>query len=87
MIRIQELSDEYDIRRLKEQDIPDIHRICCSNPQFYLYSDADNTPGRIREDMHALPPGMKPDDKYYIGFFQNSSLHAVIFIGFLKYFP
>ena len=78
MIRIQNLSDEYEIRKLNERDIRDVQNICGSNPQFYLYSDADNTEECIAADMRALPPGKEAEDKYYIGFLRDGRLHAVM---------
>lgn len=78
MITIRQLSDEYEIRKLDERDIQDVQKICVSNPQFYLYSDADSTAECIAADLHTLPPGKELKDKYYIGFFRDGRLHAVM---------
>ena len=77
-LNIKEITGRYEIRYLKEDDIPAILSVCKGNPQFYLYTGAQCTKEQIKEDMKALPNGKEADDKYYFGFFQDGRLHAVM---------
>ena len=77
-MNIHALSENYGIRKLKEEDIPLILDVCLGNPQFYLYTQAKPEEENIRYDMQALPPGKQIQDKYYIGFFKEDRLYAIM---------
>ena len=77
-IDIQKLTESYETRILKEEDIDDILRILRGNPLFYEYTTARAEREAVREDMQALPPGRTMADKYYFGFFENGRLIAVM---------
>ena len=78
MIDITGLSRNYDVRRLTESDIDAILQICQDNSQFYLYCQARPVREEICNDMHITPPGVDFSAKYYIGFFQEDELIAVM---------
>ena len=78
MIDIEKLSQSYDVRRLKEDDVDVILRICQENSQFYRYCQAEASREEILNDMHIVPPGKDLSSKYYIGFFQGNELIAVM---------
>ena len=65
------LSSAYRVRRLSQEDIPTIHTLCASNPQYYEAHRVTLNDALIREDMTILPPGKKAEDKYYVGFFDD----------------
>lgn len=75
---ISYLSDKYYVRRLNTDDVYAIYNLCCENHIFYEYHPPFVTKESIAEDMSALPPGKDYDDKYYIGFFDNNILIAVM---------
>lgn len=75
---IQSLSTQYFVKCLEEKDIPDIYTLCLGNPLFYRHCPPDVTMDSIRRDMAALPPGKTLDDKYYIGFYMEETLIAVM---------
>ena len=77
-IDIQKLTESYETRILKEEDIDDILGILRGNPLFYEYTTARAEREAVREDMQALPPGRTMADKYYFGFFENGRLIAVM---------
>lgn len=58
--------------------MPAIYRLCRGNPQYYRYCPPFVTEESIREDMRALPPRKTLEDKYYLGYFEQDRLIAVI---------
>lgn len=72
------LSETYQVRRLTEGDIDAIYALSVGNPMFFQYCPPFVTKASILEDMKALPPKMTYDDKYYVGFFQNGDLIAIL---------
>lgn len=75
---IQKLSKKYVVKRLENSDIQDIFRLCCENKLYYEYCPPMVTAESIRKDMLALPPGVKNDDKFYIGYYADETLIAVM---------
>lgn len=45
---------------------------------YYQYCPPFVTKNSILEDMRALPPGMSFEDKFYLGFFENDRLAAIM---------
>ena len=78
MIDISLLSSHYDVHRMNDSDADDILSLCKENAQFYLYCEAQATKEQILNDMHITPPGIDLSDKYYVGFYQEGKLIAVM---------
>ncbi len=74
----QILSSKYHVRRLEERDIPDIYALCIKNPLYYEYCPPVVTPEGIKSDMEELPPNTAPSQKYYLGFYEQQKLIAVL---------
>lgn len=83
-MNIERLSTKYQIRKLTEDDIEIIYQLEINNPLFYEYCPPFVTRESIQEDMKALPPRKTYDDKYYIGFFDQEKLVAIMDL-ILKY--
>lgn len=77
-IDIAALSSKYTVRRLTVDDLEQIYALSLGNPLFFQYCPPLVTRDSILEDMRVLPPGMTPDDKYYLGFFQDDKLVAIM---------
>ncbi len=75
---IKELSNKYVVKKLGNSDIQDIFNLCCENKLYYEYCPPMVTEESIKEDMLALPPNVKADDKSYIGFYAGGKLIAVM---------
>ena len=75
---IQKLSQTYTVRRLEPGDVEQIYNLSRGNTIFYQFHPPFVTRESIREDMRALPPGKEPQDKFYIGFFQQETLVAMM---------
>ena len=78
MIDISKISSSYDIRRMDDSDVDSILSFCRKNTQFYEYCEAEPTREQVLCDLHITPPGIGLSDKYYIGFYQNETLIAVM---------
>ena len=78
MIDISKLSKRYSVRILEESDVETLARICKQNTVFYEYTEARPTKENILDDMHATPPGITMEDKYYFGFFDGRELIAIM---------
>lgn len=50
-------SDQYDVRRLKKDNIGEIYDLCRGNPLYYRHCPPFVTRESIEEDLKALPPG------------------------------
>lgn len=68
-MNINAFSKTYTVRKLKESDIKDIYLLCKGNPQYYVHYPMELSVSSIQEDLKALPPGIKPDRKHYIGYY------------------
>lgn len=77
-INIRFLSSKYDVRDLLPNDAEMIYSVLKDNGIFYKYHPPMVTVQSILEDMEALPPNKCHDHKHYIGFFQETTLVAVM---------
>ena len=78
MLSLSKLSSRYDVRLLNESDVTEIFELCVGNPMYYEYCPPPVSKESILADMDALPEGQSPDDKYYVGYFDNEELIAVM---------
>jgi len=84
-MNIQFLSSRYTIRALLPQDAEMIYEVLKANTIFYQFHPPMVTVESILEDMEALPPNKGYEDKYYIGFFDEGTLVAVMDI--IEHYP
>lgn len=75
---VKELSSKYQVRKMTASDIDTIYKLSIGNPMFYKYCSPYVTKESIANDMNALPPGTSIDDKFYVGYFSNNELIAVM---------
>ena len=78
MFDINKFSNQYSVRFLNENDIDLVIDVCNGNPLFYEYTIARPTKENLLEDMRLTPPGIDLKDKYYVGYFDNETLVAVL---------
>ena len=78
MINIQELSKRYKVRRMGDTDAESILDLCSGNPQYYQYCEAEPTIEEVLNDLHITPPDTPMSDKYYVGFYEDEALVAVM---------
>lgn len=77
-MEVQKLSKKYMVRKLNHSDIALIHEVMQGNPLYFQYCPPMATAQSIEDDMKALPPRTTYDDKYYIGYFEEERLVAVM---------
>ena len=77
-LEIRKLSGTYAVRRLQPDDAEMIYAFCKRNTQYYEYCGKDISIELIEHDMRLAPPGIPSEQKYYMGFFENATLVAVM---------
>lgn len=78
MLDISRFSSRYEVRVLHFSDVDDILILCQGNTQFYQYCEADPSIEQIKRDMSITPPEIDMSLKYYVGFYQEHGLVAVM---------
>lgn len=71
-------SKKYYVRKLQKNDIDQIYGLCSKNHLYYQYCPPYVTRKSIESDMVALPDNVDFKDKYYVGYFKNEKLIAVL---------
>jgi RimJ/RimL family protein N-acetyltransferase len=77
-IDIEQLSLTYHARKLKENDIQSIYHLYQGNPLYFQYCPPEVSEEMVRDDMHALPKGKTEKDKYFVGYYEQNKLIAVM---------
>ena len=78
MIDISMLSNQYSVRLLDDSDADDILDFCRGNTLYYQYCGAETSKEQVLNDLHITPPGVDIADKYYVGFFNDEEMVAVL---------
>lgn len=78
IMNVQLFSDKYTVRTLNDENIDEIYELLSKNVLYYEYCPPFVTRQRILDDISALPPEKTARDKYYIGFYQQDKLIAVM---------
>lgn len=77
-IDIAMLSGCYTVRKLGVDDITIIDTFCRQNPQYYEYCGKEPSMAQIEQDILLTPPGIPLEQKYYVGFFKDGGLAAIL---------
>ncbi len=75
---ISGISTKYEVRKLFPKDAEQIYMLEVGNPLFFEFCPPNPSIPSIIEDMNALPPNKTYDDKFYIGFYLDEELIAVM---------
>lgn len=84
-MNIQTITTKYDVRKLNENDIEDVLGVMRHNPLFFQHCPPMATRLSVAQDMKALPPRTTYEDKYYIGYYKDGALMAVM--DLILHFP
>lgn len=77
-MNVELFSNKYVVRTLNDENLDEIYKLLSKNVLYYEYCPPFVTRQGILDDMNALPPETTMKDKYYIGFYQNDKLIAVM---------
>ena len=72
------LSRRYFVKKLNESDAANVYELCRRNTLYYQYCPPFVSEQSIIEDMNALPPNKDFCDKYYLGYYNEQKLIAVM---------
>ena len=78
MFDISKLSSRYAVRFMRDSDADVILEFCQKNTQYYQYCGKRPSKELILNDLHMTPPGMEISSKYYVGFYDNTVLIAIM---------
>lgn len=78
ILQIQNLSKYYEVKRITIEDIPTVYELCKGNPYYYEHMKMQPTIKNLTETMTELPTGKTLDDKYFVGFWEDDSLIAIL---------
>lgn len=67
-----------DIRKIREEDLQDVWKLCLGNEEYYRYLHESPTMENLRADLYAMPPGKTLADKYFVGFYEGTHLVAIL---------
>jgi len=77
-IDIKKFSKKYYVRKLHHDDVEMIYLFCKSNTQYYEYCGKEPSVELIERDLEITPPEIPIEQKYYIGFFEDYDLVAIM---------
>jgi len=71
-------SKTYSVQRLDVSALSEMLALCDSNPQYYAYCGKALSEALLRSDLSLLPPNKRAGDKYYVGFYAEDRLIAML---------
>lgn len=71
-------SKNYFVKRIMREDVESVLKLCESNPLYFEYCPPMATEESVLEDMEALPPNVQKENKYYVGYFEEEKLVAIL---------
>ena len=78
MWEVAKFSRRFDVRVMTDDDAVAVAALCRENPQFYKYCDREPSREQVLCDMHDTPPDTDRSHKYYVGFYEDGQLSAVM---------
>ena len=78
MIDVTDLSKSYNIKKLTINDIDTIYDFYKNNNRYFSYLDTTPSKQSVIEDMNETPNGISIDNKYFIGYYKENNLIAII---------
>lgn len=77
-LNLKTFSSRYGVRPLTGADAPAMLALCEGNPLYYQHYGEPPTLKNLRADLTALPPGRTSEDKYFVGFYHEGGLIALL---------
>ena len=73
------------VRRITEEDLPELLALAKDNPTYYRYMGEEPTLEGLRGDLTKLPPRTTSEDKYFLGYFRDGRLWGAL--DLILHFP
>ena len=81
----QQISTQYQVRRITEEDLPELLSLAQGNPTYYEHMHERPELETLREDLTKLPPRTTSEDKYFLGYFRDGRLWGAL--DLILHFP
>ena len=78
MFDVTKLSNRYAVRIMIDSDADSILDLCLQNTQYYQYCGKQPSKELVLNDLHITPQGIEKSSKYYVGFYDNTVLVAIM---------
>ena len=78
MLDITKLSSRYAVRFMGASDADGILDFCLQNTQYYQYCGKQPSRELVLNDLRITPPGIEMSSKFYVGFYDNTVLVAIM---------
>ncbi len=75
---IRELSESFEVRVLNDTDIDEVFEVYKSNPFYFQHMNIVPEKKTVLDDMKMLPRGKGMEDKFFLGFYGEEKLIAVM---------
>ncbi len=75
---IRELSESFKVRVLNDADVDEVFGVYQSNPFYFKHMKIVPEKNSVLDDMKMLPRGKGMEDKFFLGFYREESLIAVM---------
>lgn len=82
---IKKFSKQYSVKQADDTQYPQIYELCKSNTKYYDYIRTTVSMEDIKEDLMALPPNKSVEDKYFLCYYDQKTLIAIV--DLIKHFP
>ena len=78
MFDLSKFSTQYNVRYMSDSDADEILTFCLQNEQYYRYCGKQPSRELILRDLHITPPNTPAEAKYYVGYYEENNLVAVM---------
>lgn len=72
------ILETYKVKPITEDEVEEVEELCSQNKLYYQHCPPMATRESIISDLHNLPPKKTEEDKFYLGFYLNHKLVAVL---------
>ncbi len=74
----ERISEAYQVRRITDGDLPELLALAQGNAAYYTHMHETPELETLRGDLTKLPPRTTPEDKYFLGYYQEGRLCAAL---------
>lgn len=77
-MNIEHFSIKYNVRRIGEEDAEQVYWLELGNPLYFEFCPPEPSVDQVLKDRKVLPPNTSGEDKFYLGFYNEGELVAVM---------